>query len=227
MYKGFNITIGLPVYNNYSGLRKCIISAEKGEVVPDYYLIFDNGGIYNNILFKDEMEVSKIILHRPGYNQGVAKAWNFIIKNSNDIRIICNDDIEFHRDTIKVFVDNFDGNKITFPDEKRDNLFSCFSIPTKLFNIIGEFDESISPNYAYYEDNDYYRRTILYGQEFGFQSIPTGYEHIGSTTLKNYSPGELSLHHKKFELAKANYIKKWGGLPNEEKFTMEYNGEKQ
>jgi len=225
MYKGFNITVGIPVYNNYRGLRKCIISAEMGEVKPDLYFIFDNGGLYNNILFKDEMDVSKIRLYRPGYNQGVAKAWNLIIRNTTDIRIICNDDIEFHTDTVKILVDNYDPRYVCYPSSiPINNMFSCFIVSDYLHNLIGGFDENFFP--AYFEDNTYAREIELLknkGVDVGFKGAPCSYEHIGSATLKGYSPGELSLHHKNFEKNKALYLQMWGGLPGEEIFLTKYN----
>ncbi len=39
--------------------------------------------------------------------------------------------------------------------------------------------------------------------------------HLGSQTNKMASPQEIQDHHRKFDLAKNNFIKKWGHLPEE------------
>lgn len=212
------ITICIPVLRRYDYLAKLFVSAESGELPPDKYIIFDNGGLFYKMPLPTGLN-DKIEVITPGRNVGVARAWNEMIRHSTDIRIISNDDVEFRADTIKIFAETFDENMLSLCA----NSFSCFCISTKLFNTIGEFDVNLSPNYAYYEDNDYRIRIKLYGQGFGFKDPGCGYEHINSATLKSFSNEEMSDHHRRFEFAKGRYVRKWGGLPYEETYTTEYN----
>ncbi len=90
-------------------------------------------------------------------------------------------------------------------------------MPNNIVNSVGLFDEWISPNYGYFEDNDYHRRMKLLG--FDIRPIESaGVIHVGSSTLKNFSPYEEKIHHERFRAARDRYIQKWGGLPGEEKF---------
>jgi hypothetical protein len=210
------ITIGVPVLKRYDLLGKLILSAEKGFLVPDKYLVVDNGGAM-------KYSSPKIEVYNPGRNIGCAAAWNYIIRNTPEIRIITNDDIEFTYDTIKLIVENYDENCLMgLSSIPGINLFSCFSLSDKIFNTIGEFDESISPNYAYFEDNDYAYRMKLHGG-FNRKYVEANVNHLGSATLKVFTDEEERAHHNRFRLAKENYVAKWGGMPGEETFTKAYN----
>jgi uncharacterized protein YggE len=74
------------------------------------------------------------------------------------------------------------------------------------------FDESISPGYAYFEDMDYLRRMRLAGVIDAV--VECGVKHVQGATLAAYSPEELDDHHRKFQLAQANYTAKWRGKPS-------------
>ena len=83
------ITLAIPTYNRYDLLDKCIESAEAGSLKPDNYIIINNGKknyINNN---------SKVKVYNSDFNLGVAASWNQIIKMSDEIRIISNDDSKY------------------------------------------------------------------------------------------------------------------------------------
>lgn len=206
------LTLCIPTLRRYDLLVKCILSAENGTYVPDRYLIVDNGGKFRIEDYHPTIS-EKIDVVTPGYNLGVAAAWNLMIKQTDDIRIICNDDVKFYDNTIFVMCHNFDRSKIIFPGQmERTNAFSCFLLPNYVVEKIGLFDETISPNYAYFEDNDYDFR-IREQSEIGFYDVACGYEHYGSATIRSMSKKEHDEHNRKFELARANFRKKWGRLP--------------
>jgi hypothetical protein len=219
-----NVTICTPTFRKYDLYKKLVESAERGSVVPTKYVVFDNGGKFNAADFGDLK--SKIHVIYSGNNLGVAKAWNSMIRESDDIRIICNDDIEFSSDMIKVFIDLWEDNKLLYPTNSTEsNIFSCFSISNYIFNTVGEFDESISPNYGYFEDNDFYIRFLLQREKYNinFKNLPCSYSHTGSASLKSFNSIELEAHHAKFRLARTNFKKKWGGEPGNETFATPYN----
>jgi len=212
------ITVCIPTLNRYDLLHKLIDSAERGTVVPDRYLIIDNGG---KLEFFGVPSGGKVDLHVPPRNMGVAASWNWLIRNSQEIRIVCNDDLEFDSDLVESIVTHYDEKKLIYPEKTSLlNIYSFFVISDYVFNLVGEFDESISPNYAYYEDNDYdWRlkeiRSRLGNDIIDYSAIPSGYTHLGSGTIAKMSNIELQEHHRKFKIAKNNFLRKWGRLPND------------
>ena len=86
---------------------------------------------------------------------------------------------------------------------------------------IGLFDEKISPQYLYFEDSDYIRRLGLAGIP---QTVAHGarvvHEDGGSQTYKTYTLAQMEEHQRRFAIAEANYVKKWGGKPFSETRTM-------
>lgn len=210
------INLCIPVLNRYDTLEKLIISATNkiNSIRPNEIYVYDNGGKIHSELSKEILE--KIFsIYAPSENKGVAKAWNWFIRNVPEIRLICNDDIEFYPDTLKELMNNYSETHLTTPNLFKSNAFSCFTISNKIVDRVGYFDENISPNYGYFEDNDYSHRMSKF--DIGLNIVESAkINHIGSATLKNYSPIEKNEHHKKFKLAKANYIRKWGGEPGKE-----------
>jgi hypothetical protein len=197
------------------GLLEEIKSLENGSLKPDMYYIIDNGKIINQY-------IPKAFVQRPGFNCGVAKSWNWFIKEVPEIRIICNDDLIWGADSLKILMDHYVEDRITCPFIA--NMFSCFILPDKIIKEVGLFDEAISPNYGYFEDGDYYRRMLLKG--YGIPNdIYCGIEHEKSTTLRLFNDEERHNHDVKFRLAAKNFTKKWGGSPGKETYTVPYNGD--
>jgi GT2 family glycosyltransferase len=216
------VTLGFLVLNRYDLLENAIKSAEAGLLKPDKYLIIDNGGGFRMNDFYTALG-DRLDLISPPYNLGVAGGWNEIIKNSEDIRIIANDDVKFFDDTIKLLVENFSENKVTYPGGiPSANSFSCYLIPTAVVSRIGYFDEAISPHYGYFEDNDYHRRMQFAG--IPLEGIPDcRLAHEVSSTMKVYTETEIKKHHDRFRRAERNYITKWGGKPGYEKYVIPKN----
>lgn len=154
---------------------------------------------------------------------GCAASWNWFARNTSEVRIISNDDIAFQPDSLRKLVYSCDPLSITSPENIiGSNSFSCFTLPDYLYNVVGEFDEDISPNYCYYEDVSYSRRLRLVG--FKLRGVAgCNVDHLGSSTLKSYTPEEMNEHHTKFQLAERNYSIMWGGLPGYETYTTPYN----
>lgn len=225
------IHICVPTLNRYDMLGKLINSLRKGACKPTDIWIIDNGGDYfpqeaGDFREWDDPVVPQIRLHywrSVEGNIGVARAWNWFIANTSDVRIICNDDIQFDYNALQNMIQAWQSNAIMSPDSIiGSNSFSCFMLPDKIVNTIGYFDEKISPNYAYFEDNDYFRRLKL----AGFDLLPAQavlIEHAQSSTLQAMSLQEQLLHHERFRLAEANYKEKWGGLPHHELYERPYN----
>lgn len=220
------VNVCIPVLKRYDTLVGCIESACNSTVMPDNIYVINNG--INDITVK-EIPVP-IHIYIPGFNIGVAASWNYFIKTAKEMRIICNDDVQFFPDTIELLIENFHkyGDKfLIFPGNGIPSLnsFSCYVLSDKIIEDVGLFDETISPNYAYFEDNDYSYRMSLKG--YNLHGAPeVRMSHVGSATLKVFNSVERDLHNKKFGLAQSNYVSKWGGPPNKERWTVPYNGTK-
>lgn len=205
------INVCIPVLNNYDGLSKCITSIHNSTISVDNVYVVDNGGRFENVWGE------WVKVHTPVTNLGVAGSWNYFIEHTSAPRIICNDDIVFESDAIEEMCKASDENpnSLIFPTGVENvNSFSCFLLPQKVISVVGLFDEKISPKYAYFEDNDYHRRMLLYRCDI----LPCAAKvhHEGSKTLKNYDANSIRRHHEKFKIAENNYIRKWGGKPGQE-----------
>ena len=215
------VNVCIPVLNRYDLLVKCIHSAERGAVKPERYWIYDNGNKFNLEDYKDIAE--KITIFSPGLNRGTAKSWNWFINNIPEFRVVCNDDVEFYEDTIEILLAAYTQDAVIYPaGVPSANSFSCYVLPDKVVELVGLFDEMISPNYAYFEDNDYHRRMIKEGIELrGIAGCRI--DHSNSSTLQRFTSLERRRHHNNFSRARTNYVRKWGGTPGEEKFDTPYN----
>lgn len=187
----------------------------KGTVKPDGIYIINNGvGVV-------ELRYSNMTVYNPGTNLGVAASWNWFIKNVPQTRLICNDDIIFFDNSIEKIIGNCKEAAMYCPNNMLANSFSCFVLTDSLLERVGLFDETISPNYAYFEDNDYYRRMQLLGLDIKvIEDCFVGHEH--SSTLKRYTAIEKSRHDEKFRQARYKYKMKWGGEPGKEVFKTPY-----
>jgi GT2 family glycosyltransferase len=215
------VNLCIPTLNRYDLLVNTLLTAEAGTLKPDHYYIIDNGMNINfNSLPKDFS--SRIFVAQVKYNLGVARSWNWFIDNVKDNIILCNDDIEFYEDSLEILMSGYDENFILYPHEGTTS-FSCIQVPRKIINDVGYFDETISPFYAYFEDNDFHYRMKLKG--YDIKSVPgCKVKHIGSATFKKLTPVEQKLHHQKFNEAHYRYLMKWGGDPGKEQFTVPFNG---
>lgn len=224
--KNKKIYLCIPTLNQYHLLNLCMDSAEKGSLVPDKYIIIDNGLSYNTL---QSYEDKKIVI-KPKYNLGCARSWNYFIKNysdnDNNILIIVNDDVEFYSDSIEklinAYYENIDNKEIGIiaPEGQADNLYSCFILNQGIFQEIGEFDETFYP--AYYEDSDYDYRMRLKNKKVLFVKNCT-YMHHHSATLKAYTEQQIQNHHQTFTANKNYFISKWGGDIGQEKFNKPFN----
>lgn len=216
-----NVNLCIPVLKRYDLLIKCMESAEAGTLKPDKYFIIDNG---NNLDYRTlpESFTNKIFIVKVRYNLGVARSWNWFFDNVPDHILISNDDIEFYEDSIEKLMSGYDENFTIYPAEGATS-FACMAYPRKIINDVGYFDESLSPYYAYFEDNDFHYRMLQKG--YNIKDVPgCRVKHENSGTMKWYNSTELAMHHDKFRAARSRYIAKWGGEPAHEKYTIPYNG---
>lgn len=98
--------------------------------------------------------------------------------------------------------------------------FSCFMVRSNFLEATGGFDENLKP--AYREDNDmHWRMTIL---KLSAVSIGSArFYHYGSRTIHASNDPRIA----EIALGSGNtteyYLKKWGGMPGEEKYLHPFN----
>lgn len=201
------INLCIPVLKRYDLLRGTVHSAQSGNARPDIYYIIDNGR--NNTKLMEAIQDFDIHarVHTPKRPYGVAESWNWFIKHVPEERIIANDDLIFGPTSIEQLLAS-----------KADLVwaegcgFSCFVLRDSCVEKLGLFDETISPGYGYYEDEDYLQRLDGRGTRAPSaiaEQVACDVIHIKSATLKARSHTELLEHHRKFKIAQANYAKKW------------------
>jgi GT2 family glycosyltransferase len=94
-------------------------------------------------------------------------------------------------------------------------------VKLSLFERVGFFDERFYP--AYFEDNDFHYRMKLAGATEAI--APCGYDHVNSATIQKYTPKQKEAHHERFKRLRSYYVKKWGGMPGSEAYTIPFDGE--
>ena len=202
------INICVPVLKRYDLLRELIKSCRGSNTRPDNYYIINNGRNKEALMRAlGDFDIT-IKVHTPTKALGVAESWNWFIKHVPDERVIVNDDITFAPDSLDLLL----ASKADLIWAKGCG-FSCFVLRDSCVEKLGTFDETISPGYGYYEDEDYLQRLDGRGtkpRNAEAEEVECGVIHYKSATLQAASHEELLEHHRKFTLAQANYARKWG-----------------
>lgn len=188
---------------------------------------------------------------RWGFQKSVNYGVNEGFKNGADIALVLNNDVILHPEFIWRIGERFekgdvemvtgmpvDGemkqrnmkpSDISFMnakdkeslDEPPHPCFSAFALNKECWDTVGEFDEVFAP--AYFEDNDYHYRIQLAGL-LAILHPPAMFYHFGSRTqMEANENGRAMVPSPMFENNRAAYIKKWGGMPSQEKFEHPYN----
>lgn len=199
-----SVNVCVPVLRRYDKLTQLLASLRDSTVIPDCVYVIDNGR--NSSLIDAAFTGCSLpfVVYTPDTPLGVAESWNWFLRHVPEERIICNDDIQFSPDSIQTIVDT--PGDLVFMNNCG---FSCLLVRDRCVELVGEFDETISPGYAYYEDVDYAYRMIKVA-ELRFLRIDAGIIHDNSSTWQAGSDGEIKEHWRKFFVAKSNFEKKWG-----------------
>lgn len=190
---------------------------------------------------------------RWGFQKSVNFGVNYGWEHGAQLALVCNNDIVIHPEAIWRLAERFSqgdvgmvtcmdvrgemqeraifptsiGTLLTHDKESVEEAphpnFSAFMISKEASEQVGEFDEIFAP--AYFEDNDIHRRLNL----LEIKAIvypPAMFYHYGSRTQNEaQEDGQPIVPGGLFENARANFSKKWGGLPGQETFTHPYNDE--
>lgn len=205
------INICVPTLKRYDLLGDMLHSLDRGTVKPTRAYIIDNGCHLEKVMAAVD-GISYECVMMSGAPMGLATAWNRFIREVGEERVICNDDLLFRPDSLEKLV-SVEGDFVSAMPGT--NAFSCYVLRNACIAKVGEFDEMISPGYAYFEDCDYVERMIM--QRIPITSgLMADVIHVGTgsnTTAVNTST-EWMEHHQKFVIARENFRAKWGRLPD-------------
>lgn len=203
-----SFAIGIPTLNRWDLLRPSLEQYTKDFPTAHIYVL-DNGN-----QDKDFDHFTLTYLNKKE-NIGVAASWNELCKvifTTHNYALILNDDICLGKKEheIRDIISRSTGKLLTTMKD-----FSAFILPKSTYREIGTFDENFK---CYYEDSDYCYRLRLHG----FHSVrmmaltPVIYREC-STSNKEPAVHNWALQSKQY------YIKKWGGMPGQEKFRRPFN----
>lgn len=199
------VNLCIPVLKRYDLLRNLFISLQKSTVKPDCIYVINNGRDYARLDSALAMCPVPSFVETPDKPLGVAESWNWFLHYVEEERIITNDDVLFAPESIEKIVARPE-------DLIWASGFSCFLIRNACVAKLGIFDETISPGYGYYEDEDYLQRLDGRGSKpraATAENVEAGVVHLKSQTLQASTHDEILEHHRKFKIAQGNYIAKW------------------
>ena len=211
--------IFIPVVNNFELLKKAINS------VPNN--LFDEYFIFNNSNNKIPIDVKhfKIIdkFGRLTFRQTQNAMREYAIINNYDYYCFMHNDGEIVDDSaekLTKMADNLIINNI-----KWSTIFTNYDVfcayTTKCVKKIGKWGDTLWPvehQSGYYLDNDYYRRmNLLYCKNSQLENSNVLHNEYSNTIREKKEKDLWDIQRKNVE---EHYIKKWGGLPNFEIYSI-------
>lgn len=212
------MNVGIVVFNRYDLLFNLMQSIGKSRVLPRSVYIIDRGHQPVEIeRCTAEIPLTIPVITIPLGGQSLPDAWNWFLVNVPDC-IIASDDIEFFPETIETFRDT-PGDFVGLDDGK-SSAYACFMVRASGIEKVGLFDNTLAPDYMYFEDCDHHHRGKLLGMSVA--SIGCMSHGLCQSWVKK-TPEQQAAHHPQFHAAEARYIAKWGGKPGDETFTTPFN----
>lgn len=202
--------IGIPTINRYDLLKESLLKYLNNDFVDIEIFVVDNGHQKIDIVHKN------LFVFESEKNLGVSASWNLLLEaifTDHDYAFIINDDIYLGSNTAQI-ENLLSSTKEDFYVAQVN--WCAFIMPKTTFESVGYFDTNFFP--AYYEDNDMHYRMKLKGMSYYPTQIITPVVFRNSMTIEK----DPSLN-KGFDDLKTYYIKKWGGIPTEEKYTTPFN----
>lgn len=192
------------------------------EALPVYKEIYPTTKIYvldnGNQGLPNISENIKVLIPVPRF-EGVSASWNMLIDYAIEYGhknfLVLNDDVilKAGEGLISQIIDRF--GKDTFHRPRPFYNWSAFIINSHIYKKVGEFDENFKK--AFFEDNDYEYRMRLHGITIRYEDALNSEVYRNSMTIeKNPLLGDY-ISNKEY------YLRKWGGIPTEEKYKTPFN----
>ncbi len=196
----------MPTLLRYDLLPRLIASVAASTLLPDEFVIVDNGGKFKAATVP-ALLTSRTVILTPGRNLGVSASWNLALRRGHEHTILVGDDFWFGPDVINTVETTAQRSVnelfVASSDKGFASGFCFFLLKKSLHDRIGLFDETFWP--GTYEDSDYVRRMSVVGACIEPVS-DLDVHHDYAQTTSHPSMHSPSCHKR--------YIEKWGGLPN-------------
>lgn len=220
-----HVTFLIPTINRFDLLQNLLNQVESQTRKPDQLVIVDNSN--GKFSLCDSFPIKTQIVKAD--NIGYSGAVNVGYHQAKDFLIVCGDDDGISNDAIKLFVKYANSNldSIFFnPAALGSKGFGIFAVRVKkAIEAVGYWDEAFYP--AYYEDVDYARRMEIAGVEMCHVNESIFYlggENAGIASSLKRASTQLNMDLEAGIISNRNrYRRKWGGEPNQEKYTVPFN----
>jgi GT2 family glycosyltransferase len=192
------------------------------EALPVYKDIYPNVKVY--ILDNGDQAIPNIspnfevIIPKPRF-QGVSASWNMLIEyaihEGHENFLILNDDIilKAGQGAINQIIERWGPN--TFHRPRAFYNWSAFLLNKTIYDKVGEFDENFKK--AFFEDNDYEYRMKCKNITIRYEDALNAEVYRNSMTIQKDPLLGDYISNREY------YIRKWGGLPNEETYKTPFN----
>lgn len=226
----FPIAVGIPAFTNVTGLARLIPSLyEQEDVAVELYVVCNYSKSWEWLDQWDARFWRMVRAHiwPCADHRSVAQSWNLMAKKAfqdgHEQIVMLNDDVTLtgpHNLLDFRWANTLWEGKTLFTAGVDG--WHAFSLPKKLYDAVGEFDEGFWP--AYYEDNDYSRRIALHGSEFRELAINIPIEHELRGSQRGHDDVRIWLE-KTQPVVHNRYVSKWGGSAKHEVFDKPWNGQ--
>ena len=207
-----NYCILIPTINRRDLLTEALNCYK--DLIPDVNIyILDNGN--QNI----HIPAENIKCHVLTENLGVAGSWNYLINfaisEGYEYFLILNDDIILQKpsEVINKVINTYGDTIMHIP--RSFYHMSAFILSKTIFEKVGGFDENFKK--CFFEDNDYKYRVTLEGFTIRIE------DELNSEVFRNSQTIIINPSLSGYVENKEYYIKKWGGIPTEEKYKTPFN----
>lgn len=212
------LLFALPTLNRYEGACALLDSVERGTVLPEMYVIVDNGGGFVPFLEAKMRQgipswVERTRLYQPAENVGVAPSWNLALELGFPWTVIGGDDCLVNETTLEALLNaaearpEFGLYSPVVEENKPHSEWSFFMQSRDLTEKLGLYDEIFWP--GYFEDDDYRRRMRLAGT-MPAKVLESKVQHIGGATSEQFAWSV------RYTANQERYAAKWGGIPGQE-----------
>lgn len=215
--------IFIPVVNNFELLEKAARSVKPG--LYDDYIIFNNSG---SLIPENFYSGTPFRIWEPFNPRSFMETQNimrqYAIDNKFDYYSFMHNDGEIHDDSDIRLI-----NHVENMTEKWGVVFTHYDVfcafNTEAVKEIGEWGDELWPlqRSGYYLDCDYYRRLKLAGYQSS-SLVDCQVSHVASNTIRD--PDQAKLWHEQSNAVASHYVEKWGGLNDNEIYTIPFNGVK-
>ncbi len=202
-------------------------------------VILSQGKLNLDELHTNNTFVKNYIVLEASHNIGVARGWNYIMRNfDSPYWIIVGDDIYFDKGALQNIAIEIAKNPqclnsvlINFKWNDHSSLFTSFIFTKKTIEIVGYFDENIYP--AYFEDNDIaYRMVLSGGDMITFSNVVVFHgddKHNQACTFESLKKEQRKIlevciqKNREYMIEKWNSLKIFGEVYNDDGFKCPFN----